>query len=71
MNHHKHCLTNHNGPCNCDELEIVRVCCDCHAEVSERFSGDEGWSVCTGCGNIEQGTEEWSVRRFEEEGYHV
>jgi len=71
MNHHKNCLSNHNGPCNCADLEEVRVCCDCHAEVKEVFRGDEGWSVCGGCGNIEQATEEWSVRRFEEEGYQV
>lgn len=72
MNHHKNCLSNHNGPCNCADLEEVRVCCDCHAEVVEKsFLGTDGVAVCLGCHNVEQDFEYWSVRRFEEEGYHV
>lgn len=71
MEHHKNCITAHNGPCNCADLETIRVCTDCHAMVEEKFAGDEGLTVCTGCGNIEQGTEEWSSERFEEEGYIV
>lgn len=50
------------------EDEIVRVCADCHSEIVEVYSGDEGWSVCNGCQNVEQEIEEWSLERFESEG---
>lgn len=67
-NHHQHCLTTYNGPCNCEDLESVVVCSDCHFEVQELSLGDEGLSVCTGCCNIEQATELWTLEKFEKEG---
>ena len=73
MNHHKNCLsiTVNSGPCNCADLETVTVCSDCYARVSEIGPSCDAISACSGCGNIEQDTEEWSQERFEEEGYVV
>ena len=48
--------------------ETIRVCADCFSEVHEHHAGDEGWSICSGCGNVEQETEEWTLEKFEKEG---
>lgn len=69
--HNNNCVSKRNGPCNCADLEMVRVCTDCHAAVEEKWAGDEGVTVCGGCGNVEQGVEEWTLAEFERDGYQV
>jgi hypothetical protein len=33
----------------------VSVCRECHGHAEEKFSGDEGWTICNDCGAIECG----------------
>lgn len=36
--------------------ELIPVCHLCGSpEIGEKFSGDEGWTVCDNCGAVEQG----------------
>lgn len=38
------------------ESEDVATCACCGSiEIGEKFSGDEGWTVCSDCGAVEQG----------------
>lgn len=66
--HHLNCISKYRGACNCIDLETVTVCTDCHGEVQQQGPICDTLSVCQACGNIEQGTEEWSLDRFDEEG---
>lgn len=39
------------------KLTEVRLCKQCSSQsISEKFCGDEGWSVCENCGAIEGGS---------------
>lgn len=31
------------------EFEEIQVCAECGAPTEEITSGDEGWTICTGC----------------------
>lgn len=36
--------------------EVVPICAECLSEkIGEVSSGDEGWTVCSDCGSVEQG----------------
>lgn len=47
------------------EQEYIRVCVDCSEAVNEVHAGDEGWTVCPGCGNIEGKTTEITLDEYE------
>jgi len=50
---------------------MVRLCCDCHDIVEEISCGTEmceSWSVCQGCGNVEQDTYEVTEVEWEAMG---
>jgi len=34
-------------------FEEVTVCRECGEVTKEVFSGDEGWTICEGCGTVE------------------
>jgi hypothetical protein len=34
-------------------IEYIRVCGECHGPIVEEQCGDEGWSVCQYCGQVE------------------
>lgn len=38
-----------------DQFQEVEVCRECHGHAEEKFSGDEGWTVCDDCGMVEGG----------------
>ena len=39
-----------------EDYEEMSVCSGCGFPTEERFSGDEGWSVCENCGPVEGNT---------------
>lgn len=41
--------------------EFEGICADCFAQTHQKSLGDEGWTVCSGCGNVEQKTYEITV----------
>jgi len=45
--------------------EEINVCLDCGFEVEERGFGNEGLSVCSGCGNIEGDSEYITIEEYE------
>jgi hypothetical protein len=46
--------------------EVVPTCACCGSlEIGERFAGDEGWTVCSDCGAVEQGYRYVSRREAE------
>lgn len=45
--------------------DTIRVCNYCEGEVNEVFAGDEGLSVCSGCGAVEGGDTEITVSEYE------
>ena len=46
--------------------DYIEVCKDCGEEVEEiGFGGNDGVTSCTGCGNIEQATEEITLDEYE------
>ena len=50
--------------------ECYAVCACCNSpEIGERFSGDEGWTVCEECGAVEQGYEYLNKIQYEALGY--
>ena len=48
----------------CNQQVSMCACCQ-DTECCEVFSGDEGWTICPGCGAVEQGYDEMSERRAE------
>lgn len=49
-----------------EDTEQVRICADCEGLIEYVGAGDEGWSVCRECRNVEQKTfciseEEWEA----------
>jgi hypothetical protein len=42
--------------CGDEIMREVPTCVDCGSfEIGEKWSGDEGWTICDDCGAIEQG----------------
>lgn len=50
---------------NDNYIEYIRVCADCRFAVDEVHAGDEGWTVCSGCRNIEGPTIEITMEEYE------
>ena len=44
---------------------MITVCADCGEPTEEKWSGDEGWTVCSGCGNVEGDTIEITLTEYE------
>ena len=49
------------GKPKAEPRETFRACDECQEEVTEVFAGDEGVSVCSGCGVVEGGSTEMEV----------
>jgi hypothetical protein len=41
---------------DCDKFESI--CAECYGQASQKFSGDEGWTVCSMCQAVEGKTYE-------------
>lgn len=47
------------------KLEPVTVCADCGEQVSGISAGDEGWTYCEGCNQVEGRTVEITTEEYE------
>ncbi len=51
------------------DIEDTAICAVCgSADIGEQSCGDEGWTMCSECGAIEQGYDYISYRDAEERG---
>lgn len=46
-------------------LEPVTVCAECREEIEGRSAGDESWSWCEGCQQVEGDTLEITMEEYE------
>jgi len=45
--------------------DILVVCAECNGLTFEKSHGNEGWTVCQDCGQIEGSTKEMTIEEYE------